>query len=196
MIIIGLTGSIGMGKSTAAKMLKKMGGAVHDADASVKQALNPYGKGFESVALAFPQAWDKKKHLIKKDVLADIIFNDDKAKKRLESLLHPIVKEEEHQFIKEQKLLGRKFCVLDIPLLYETGADERVDKVIVVTAPDFIQKQRVLSRPNMTRQKFERIKASQMSDEIKTALADFTVQTGLGKAYTFYQLKKIIRKIT
>ena len=196
MIVFGLTGSIGMGKSTAAKMLERLGCPVHDSDLSVKNALNPYGKGFEAVALTFPQAWDKKKHLIKKDVLSDLIFNDADKKHVLENILHPIVQSEQQEFIKKQKLLGKEFCVLDIPLLFETGADKRVNYTIVVSAPHFIQAQRVLKRKNMSREKFEKILATQIPNDQKCALADFVVQTGLGKAYSMRQLKRILKKLS
>ena len=182
MIILGVTGSIGMGKSTLGKMLQYLGCPVHDSDATVKNALNPYGKAFEAVALTFPTAWDKKKHLIKKEVLSDIIFYDDAARQDLENILHPIVEAEQQQFIFTQRKLGRQFCALDIPLLFETGADKRVDYTINVTAPFFVQAQRVLSRPHMSVEKFEAILQTQMLDSQKCALADFVIQTGLGKA--------------
>jgi len=196
MIILGLTGSIGMGKTTIGKMMEYLGCAVHDSDASVKSALNPYGKGFEAVALSFPEVWDKKKHLIKKDILSDLVFNDGAARKKLENILHPIVKRDQRDFLNKQKALGCEICVLDIPLLFETGAQERVDYTVVVDAPFFIQSQRVLRRNGMTEDKFFKILSSQMPNHQKRVLADFVIQTGLGKAYSMKQVKRVLREIT
>jgi len=195
MIILGLTGSIGMGKTTAGKLLEEMGCPVHDSDLSVRKALQPHGKAFEKVALIFPESWDKKKRILKKEVLSDIIFSDGQAKRRLENVLHPIAQEEQREFVFHQKKMGRNFCALDIPLLFETNADQRVDYTIVVTAPYFIQAQRVLKRKGMTLEKFHRILNSQMPDQQKRALADFVVQTGLGRAYTHGALRTILNEL-
>lgn len=196
MIVLGLTGSIGMGKTTAGKLLEGMGCPVHDSDLSVRKALDPYGKAFETVALTFPESWDKKKRILKKDVLSELIFSDGVAKKKLENILHPIAQEEQQTFILQQKKMGRDFCALDIPLLFETGADKRVDHTIVVTAPYFIQAQRVLRRKGMIPKKFHRILKAQMPDLQKRALADYVVQTGLGKAYTRRQLHAILNALS
>ncbi len=196
MIVIGITGSIGMGKSTAAAMLARMGGAVHDSDKISRDSLKPYGAAFEEVALTFPKAWDKKKHLIKRDVLGEIVFNDNAKKQELENIIHPVVKASQLKFIRDQKKLGKKFVVLDIPLLFETGAEQRCDYTICVFAPDHIQRRRVLSRANMTKKKFQAILHSQMPSAEKCARADFIVPTGLGLAYTYRQLKHIIMDIT
>ena len=196
MIILGLTGSIGMGKSTIGKMLKICGCPVHDSDLSVKKALNPYGKAFEAVALTFPEAWDKKKHVIQKDILSSIIFDDYHERQKLEKILHPIVQSEQRDFLFKYKKLGVKFCALDIPLLFETNAQDRVDYTIVANAPFFIQSQRVLKRKNMTQEKFYKILDTQMPNDQKCALADFVVQTGLGKAYSMKRIKRILKEIS
>lgn len=195
MIILGLTGSIGMGKSTAARMLAQMGCAVHDSDATVREALEPTGAAFEEVAVTFPDCWDKKNHLIKRDVLAKIIFADSDKKQELENILHPLVRVNQKNFIQKQKRLGRKFTVLDIPLLFETGAENRVDYTIVVSAPFHIQRRRVLARPMMSEEKFQAILNSQMSDREKCARADFVVHTGLGLAYTYRTLSHILQTV-
>lgn len=195
MIVLGLTGSIGMGKTTASGMLKKLGCAVHDSDKSVHAALEPYGAAFEEVALTFPDAWDKKKHRIKRPVLAEIIFNDPEKKKELEDILHPIVRQDQKKFIRRQQALGKKIVVLDIPLLFETGAENRVDYTLVVSAPYHIQRRRVLSRPNMTEEKFHAILSSQMPDNEKRIRADFVVPTGMGLAFTYNALEKTIQEI-
>ena len=195
MITFGLTGSIGMGKSTAARMMAQMGCAVYDSDASVHKALKPYGEAFEAVALTFPKAWDKKTHLINRQILGQIVFKDVQQRQKLEAILHPIIQNEQRKFILAQTRLGRDFVVLDIPLLFETGAQNRVDYTIVVTAPAFIQAQRVLARPNMTQDKFNAILGTQMPDAQKCASADFIVPTGLGKAYSYSKLEKILESL-
>ncbi len=195
MIVIGLTGSIGMGKTTTATMLKKLNCAVHDSDQVVRKALNPYGDAFEEVALTFPKCWDKKKHIIKRDVLAEIIFNDAGKKQILENILHPLTVASQYKFIRTQQRLGIKIVVLDIPLLFETGADKRVDYTICVDAPYETQKRRVLARPNMTEIKFKAILDAQMPNAQKCALADFIVPTGMGMAYSYAILKKILASI-
>ena len=184
-----------MGKSTAAKMLARLGCAIHDSDRVVGHALSPHGKVFEEVAVTFPDCWDKKKHLIKKTVLADIIFQDDDEKRKLEEILHPIVQQSQKDFIQKQGRLGCEIVVLDIPLLFETGGQSRVDYTICVSAPYHIQRRRVLSRPFMDEKKFEAILNSQMPDKQKTMLADFVVQTGMGMAHSYRQLEKIIREV-
>lgn len=196
MIILGLTGSIGMGKTTAARMLKQMGCAVFDSDAYVHQALSSEGQAFEAVALTFPKAWDKKKHLIDRKKLGEIVFEDALEREKLENILHPLVRHAQTQFIRKQKRMGRKFVVLDIPLLFETGAQNRVDYTIVVSAPDFVQRSRVLSRPNMKKEKFKQILQTQMPDNQKCALADFVVPTGLGKAHSYGVLKNILSELS
>lgn len=196
MIIIGLTGSIGMGKSTAARMLKKMGVAVHDSDDVVRQLLEPYGQAFEEVAVTFPESWDKKKHVIKRDVLADIIFHDEGKRHELEKIIHPIVKQSQKKFIQKQQRLGQKAVVLDIPLLFETGAQNRVDYTFVVSSPYHIQRRRVLSRPNMSEEKFQGILSSQLPDREKSMRADFVIPTGMGLAYTYRALEKSLKEIT
>ncbi len=195
MIILGLTGSIGMGKTTAAAMLKKMGCAIHDADKAVHQALEPNGEAFEEVALSFPAVWDKKKRIIKRDVLADIIFKDINQKSVLEQILHPVVQRSQAKFIRAQNRMGRRVVVLDVPLLFETGAQARVDYTLVVSAPYHVQRMRVLKRSGMNEEKFQHILKTQMPDIQKRHLADFVVSTGMGMAYTYRCLMKVMKEI-
>jgi dephospho-CoA kinase len=196
MIIIGLTGSIGMGKTTVANIFKRFGCGVHCSDIAARQTLNPNGAAFEEVALTFPEAWDKKKHLIKRDVLADIVFKDDARRQELENIIHPVVQASQNDFILKQKLLGRKIVVLDIPLLFETDAQNRMDYTAVVSAPYFIQERRVLKRPSMNKEKFYAILNTQIPDVQKRKMADFVIPTGQGRAITHQHVKKIIRKIS
>ena len=195
MIVLGLTGSIGMGKTTAAAMLKKMGCAIHDADKAVHQALEPNGEAFEEVALSFPSAWDKKKRIIKRNVLADIIFKDINQRHALEQILHPVVQRSQIKFLKAQNRMGRRVVVLDIPLLFETGAQARVDYTVVVSAPYHVQRTRVLKRQGMSEEKFQHILETQMPDVQKRNLADFVVPTGMGMAYSYRCLMKIMEEI-
>jgi dephospho-CoA kinase len=194
MKVIGLTGSIGMGKSVTANLLRRLGVPVHDSDAVVHQLLSPQGEAFKIVAQIFPAAWDKKNRIIDRQKLGEIIFSDPEKKKLLESILHPFVWRSQRQFVLRFQRMGKKRVVLDIPLLYETGADRRCDAVIVVSAPPFIQRLRVLNRPNMTLEKFYAILGAQTPDFEKRRLADVVIETGLGKAFTLQKLKKFLRK--
>ncbi len=194
MIVFGLTGSIGMGKSTAAKMFKLMGIPVHDSDHAVHTALSPKGAAFEEVAVTFPDAWDKKKRLIDRKKLGEIVFSNKAELKKLEAILHPLAEASQKKFLQNMKRQGKRAAVLEIPLLFETGADKRFDYTISVTAPPAIQKRRVMGRKNMTEQKFRKILESQMPDLQKQAVADFVVQTGMGYGTTFRQLRKILKK--
>jgi len=195
MIILGLTGSIGMGKSTACRMLARLGCAVHDSDLVVRKAILPGGEAFEEVAVTFPEAWNKKKHIIKRDILSDMVFNDPAKREELENILHPIAKASQLEFIRKQKMLGKKIAVLDIPLLFETGAQYRVDYTICMSAPYHQQKRRVLSRPGMTEDTFFNILNIQMPDQNKRAMADFVVETGLGYGHAFRKLKQIVGRV-
>lgn len=196
MIIIGLTGSIGMGKTTVSGLFKRLGCGVHCSDTAARKSLYPNGGAFEEVALTFPQAWDKKKHIIKRDVLADIIFNDEAQKKILEDIIHPVVQASQVDFILKQKILGRKAVIMDIPLLFETNAQHSMDYTVVVSAPYFIQARRVLSRNNMTQEKFHAILKTQIPDKQKCSMADFVVPTGQGMAYSYRHVRKIMKEIT
>lgn len=192
MIVLGLTGSIGMGKSTAANMLRDMGLPVHCSDEAVRAATKTGGSAFKAVAESFPEAYDKKENRIDRALLADIVFQDEEKRRALEDILHPVAVNSQKKFLRTQALARADIVVLDIPLLYETGADTRVDYVIVLTAPLFIQRQRVLSRAGMNEERFASVLETQMTDAEKCARADFVVQTGNGMAYTRKELAAII----
>ena len=193
MIVLGLTGSIGMGKSRAAKMLGVLGVPVHDSDKAVHKALLPEGSAFSVVAGMFPSAVAGGK--IDRKKLGNIVFSDKAALKKLEAVLHPAAQESQAEFIRAMRLKGKKIICLEIPLLFETGAEGRVDYIVTVSAPPAVQKRRVLRRPNMTEEKFKSIVQSQLADSQKRALSDFVVDTGLCYARTFRQLQNIIRTI-
>lgn len=196
MIVIGLTGSIGMGKSTAAAQLAQMGIASHDSDAVARAAIGPGGAAVPAVAEAFPEAYDRKTNAIDRRILGPLVFADPEKKKILESIVHPYAVDSQRVFLKEQKALGARFAVLDIPLLFETGAEKRVDVVIVVSCPAFMQRRRVLARDGMSEEKFANILKSQIPDHEKRRRADFVVQTGLGLAYSHRALKRIINQLS
>lgn len=195
MIVLGVTGSIGMGKSTVSNMLKDMGIPVHDADATVHRLLAAGGAGVAPVAAVFPQALAKDadgKDVIDRAVLGKIVFADPAQKKVLEQILHPMVQADSAAFKAEMAQKGHKLIVFDIPLLYETGGEKRVDAVLVVTAPADVQKARVMARPGMTEERFNHVLSQQIPDADKRARADYIVTTDAGMEDTREQLKKIV----
>lgn len=191
MRVLGLTGSIGMGKSSAARMLRRLGLPLHDSDATVHRLLGRGGAAVAAVEAAFPGvvaegAVDRRR-------LGARVFGDPAALRRLEAILHPLVRAEARAFLARWRRARRPLVVLDIPLLYETGGEVLCDAVALVTAPAFLQAQRVLRRPGMTRARFASILAQQMPDREKRRRADFLVLTGRGKGDTFRQLRRIVR---
>jgi dephospho-CoA kinase len=193
MIIVGLTGSIGMGKSNAAAALRKLGIPVHDADAAVHRLLGPGGGAVRPVAAAFPAAHVGNR--IDRKILGDLVFGNTEALRKLESIIHPLVRRSSRLFLQQAALGRRPIVVLDIPLLYESRGENAVDLVIVVSAPSQIQRQRVLSRSGMTEAKFRSILARQVPDREKRRRADFVVQTGGHRGDTWRQLARVVRQI-
>jgi len=190
MKILGLTGSIGMGKSTAAALLCQLGVPVYDADRAVHALLAPGGAAVKAVARAFPTAKSGKG--ISRPKLGTLVFGKLKALKRLEAILHPLVRQEERQFLRRMRARRARLVVLDIPLLYETGGETRCDVVAVVWAPAALQRDRVLRRRGMDQKRFRAILAQQMPDRAKRARADFAVPSGLGRAATRRALARIV----
>ena len=193
MVLLGLTGSIGMGKSVAADILRDMGVPVHDADAAAHDLLAHDGDVIASIADAFPGTVDAG--AVDRGKLAAAVFGDQTALRCLESILHPRVIESERRFIDDCARDGADLAVLDIPLLYETGAEARVDAVIVVSAPADQQRGRVLRRPGMTPDRFAAIEARQLPDAQKRQQADYLVETGRGKRYTLRSLARIVAQL-
>ena len=189
-IIIGLTGGIGMGKSTIAKQFSYCNISVCDSDKIVHELLNKNGKAVEKVAKLFPEALKNKQ--IDRKILGQIVFSDKSRLKQLEGILHPLVRQEQEKFIKSARKSRKRIVVLDIPLLFETDSYKRCDYKIVVSTPAFLQKQRVLKRGNMTEAKFNHIIACQMPDSKKRKLADFVIYSGIGKNNSLKMVKKII----
>lgn len=194
MFVLGLTGSIGMGKSTAARMLRCLGCPVHDADRAVHELLNPGGRAAASVAARFPGCLDAKGGVDRKKLGAQVFGDADKLK-ALEAILHPLVHEAERRFLDQARAGRRRVAVLDIPLLFETHGEARCHAVAVVTAPAFVQRGRVLARPGMTEEKFRHILSRQTPDGEKRARADWLLPTGLGKRFTYRRIKKLLAAI-
>jgi dephospho-CoA kinase len=176
MFILGLTGSLGMGKSVTARFFAEQGVPVHDADAVVHRLYE--GEAAAAIEAAFPGTTAAGK--VDRDKLAARVLGDSGALKRLEAIVHPLVQEAERRLLAEAEARGDKVAVLDIPLLFETGGEKRVDAVVVVSAPPEVQRARVLERPGMTVEKLEAIVAKQMPDDEKRRRADFIVDTSRG----------------
>ena len=191
MLVIGLTGSIGMGKSNAARMLRRLGLPVHDADAAVHGLMAKGGAAVAVVEAVFPGV--SEAGAVDRQRLAARVLGDPAALDRLEAILHPLARTSARAFLARQARLGRPMAVLEIPLLFETDGDELCDAVIVVSAPASTQRARVLARPGMTEARFRAILARQMTDLEKRRRADFVVQTGLDKAHALRQLRAIVR---
>ncbi len=193
MKILGLTGGIGTGKSTAAAMLRRMGVDVFDADAAVHRLLGPGGAAVPEVAKAFPGA--VKAGAIDRASLGAAVFADPAALKRLEAILHPMVRAQARLFLKARRARRARVAVLDIPLLYETGQERRCDAVAVVWAPAFLQRARVLSRPGMSPERLAAILARQLPIQIKRRRADFAVPSGQGRAVTWRALARCLKRL-
>jgi dephospho-CoA kinase len=195
MIVLGLTGSVGMGKSTAAAMFRRLGIAVHDSDAAVHRLLAPNGAAVAAVERAFPGV-RRPDGGIDRPALGARVFADPAALKRLEGILHPLVRESQDRFLARARTRRLPLVVLDIPLLFETGGARRCDKVVVVSAPAFLQRARVMARPGMTAPRLAAILAQQMPDAQKRRRADYIVPSSLGRAVTFRHLARIVRELT
>jgi len=200
MILLGLTGSIGMGKSTVGAMFKALGIPLFDADASVHELYAPGGAAVAPMAAEFPQAL--KDGGIDRGVLAAEVIRDPACLKRIEAIVHPLVGEARQRFIMEARARGEKLAVLDIPLLFEglkargrKPAEEGLDHVVVVSAPAAAQRARVLARPNMTAEKFAAILAKQVPDAEKRQLADSVIDTGVSVAETENQVRALVRRL-
>jgi dephospho-CoA kinase len=191
MFILGLTGSLGMGKSTTARFFAEAGVPVHDADAVVHRLYE--GEAVAVIEAAFPGTTAAGK--VDRSKLAARVLADDAALARLEAIVHPLVSAAERRLIAEAEARGENVVVLDIPLLFETGGDARVDAVVVVSAPPEVQQARVLERPGMTMDKLEAILARQLPDAEKRARADFVVDTSQGFDAARAQVRAILAAV-
>ncbi len=188
MIVLGLTGSIGMGKSATADMFRAAGVPVHDSDKTV-HALYAGGAA-AAVDAAFPGALVNG--VVDRGRLGTLVLNDSAALARLEAIIHPLVRQERDAFLRDCRAAKERIAVLDIPLLLELGGQKEVEAVVVVSAPAVVQKQRVLARAGMSEEKFKQILAKQMPDAQKKRLAHFVVDTGRGFASAERQVRAII----
>ncbi len=191
MFILGLTGSIGMGKSTTARFFAEAGVPVHDADAVVRRLYD--GEAAPAIEAAFPGTTSGGK--VDRAKLSARVVGDQAALRRLEAIVHPLVRQAETSFLAEAEKKGAPAVVLDIPLLFETGGGERVDAIVTVTAPPDVQRARLLQRPGLTEEKLEALIANQLPDAEKRRRADFIVDTSQGFDPARTQVKDILQRI-
>lgn len=191
MFILGLTGSIGMGKTATAKMFAEEGVPVQDADAAVHALYE--GKATPLIEAAFPGTTANGK--VDRVKLGTMVIGKPEAMAKLEKIVHPLVAQERDSFLADAEKSGADIVVLDIPLLYETGSDINCDAVVVVSAPAEVQRERVLARPGMTEERFAAILAKQMPDAEKRARADFIVDTSRGFDVARQQVREILAKV-
>lgn len=190
MLLIGLTGSIGMGKSETAKMFARLGVPVYDADAAVHALYAKGGAAVAPIEAAFPHVIVDG--AVDRQALSRAVLGMPDEMKKLETIVHPLVGNAQLEFLKDAKAAGHEAVLLDIPLLYETGGETRVDVVVVVSAPFHIQEQRVLARPNMDTAKFAAIHAKQVPDSEKRRRADFVIDTDKGLEHAFEAVKAVV----
>jgi len=188
MIILGLTGSIGMGKSTTAKLFEEAGVPVYDADAAVHKIYE--GEAAPAIEAAFPGTTANGK--VDRNKLSAKVVHDPAAMKRLEQIVHPMLGASRQKFLHDAEQSGAPVAVVDVPLLFETGGEKRVDAVVVVTTTPEIQRQRILSRDNMTGEKLDAILARQLPDAEKRKRADFVVDTSGGLDPVRAQIRDIV----
>ncbi|EKS30204.1 dephospho-CoA kinase [Afipia felis] len=191
MFVLGLTGSIGMGKSTTAQLFAELGVPVYDADATVHRLYE--SEAVAAIEQAFPGTAGAKG--VDREKLSGHVVGNAEAMKRLEAIVHPMLRAHEKEFLAHAEQAGAPVAVLDIPLLFETGGENRVDAVLVVSAPEEVQRQRILSRPTMTEAKLEMILARQMRDSDKRARADFVVDTSNGLDSAREQIRHVLAKV-
>ncbi len=191
MFILGLTGSIGMGKSTTAKFFAKAGVPVHDADAVVHKLYE--GEATAAIEAAFPGTTAAGK--VNREKLAARVVGDAAAMKKLETIVHPLVREERNRFLAEAEKNGAPVALLDIPLLFETGGERDCDAVVVVSAPTEMQHARAFERPGMTEEKLKALIAKQVPDAEKRRRADFVVDSSQGFDAARSQVADILRAV-
>jgi len=189
--VLCLTGSLGMGKSTAAKFFTEAGVPVHDSDAVVHALYQ--GEAVPLIEAAFPGSTSGGK--VDRDKLAAMVLHDKAALTRLEAIIHPLVTASRERFLAEAQARGVPIAAVDIPLLFETGAQSRCDAVVVVSAPPEVQRKRALERPGMTEEKLAALLAKQMPDAEKRRHADFVVDSSQGFDHTRAQIRDILQRV-
>ena len=198
MVILGLTGSIGMGKTTVANALKAAGAAIYDADAAVHRLLAPGGAAVAPVLARFPDAGtgEGPARAVDRGTLGAQVFADPEALAELEAILHPLVRAGEWHFLSASQRRGCRLAVLDVPLLFETGSEARCDATLVVSAPGFVQRARVLGRARMTEERLAAILARQMPDWEKRRRAEFVIRTGLDRRVSRMAARRIAASLS
>jgi dephospho-CoA kinase len=191
--VIGLTGGIGMGKSTTANVFRRAGVRVFDADAAVHALQSRGGRAVRKLAALFPDA--VVNGAVDRSILRGIAFSEPGALRKLEKILHPMVRAEEDRFLARCRRAGQRLAILDIPLLFETGGEKRVDHVLVVTAPPDVQIHRVRMRGRMTQPEIEALIAKQMPDREKRRRADSVIKTGLSRHHTQRAVRALLRRL-
>lgn len=192
MVILGLTGSIAMGKTWAAKCFRILGVPVHDADASVHALLAPGGAAVRPVLEAFADVGAQDGG-VDRQKLGALAFGDDDALRALEAIVHPLVHDSERRFLERCARAQRAVVVLDIPLLFETDSRPLVDQAVVVSAPGRLQRRRALRRPGMTVDKLDAILARQVPDDVKRRVAEFVIQTGGPRARSLQGVAQVVK---
>ena len=195
MKVIGLTGGIGMGKSTAAATFRRLRVPVFDADAAVHRLQGPGGRAVAPIAAAFPGTVrdTPRGQRVDREALRRAVLGDDAAMSRLERIVHPLVRDEERRFLAAARRRAEPLVVLDIPLLFETRGEGRCDSVLVVTAPAAVQRRRVLRRPGMTEARLSAILSRQVPDSEKRRRADHVVHTGLSRFHAQRAIRAIVK---
>jgi dephospho-CoA kinase len=191
MIILGLTGSIGMGKSTTAKLFAEAGVPVYDADATVHQIYE--AEAAPAIEAAFPGTTANGK--VDRARLSEVVVHDPAAMKQLEAIVHPMLRAHHQKFLDDAKRSGAPVAVVDVPLLFETGGEKRVDAVVVVTTSSEVQRERIMARDNMNPEKLDAILARQMPDAEKRKRADFVVDTSHGLEPVRAQIRHILEQV-
>jgi len=194
MYVLGLTGSIAMGKSWAVNCLRRLKLPVHESDACVHELLAPKGKAVTEILSVFPGTQNSLGG-IDRSKLSDCVFGHPAELAVLEHVLHPMVKDSQHRFLAQHARSQTSLVVLDIPLLFEINATNRVDGIMVVSAPIELQYDRALQRPHMTLQKLQAIMALQMPDHLKCLGADFVIQTGLTRGHSDRQISTLVESL-
>lgn len=193
MIIIGLTGSIATGKSFVARCFAKLGAAVFDADVTVHQMLTYSGDAVPLVRKEFPESYVEGS--IDRKILGNIVFKDEEKRKKLESIIHPIVSKKRKEFLAECRKQKIKVVVLEIPLLFETESESQCDVVVVTMVDAYTQRQRAMKREGMTLEKFEAVNKLQMDSDKKAKKANFVIDTGVSEFSVFREAKKIMNNL-
>ena len=194
MIRLGLTGSIAMGKTIAAELLRQQGVPVHDSDAVVHRLLASGGEAVEPVLALFPDADDGQGGVNRKIVGAQV-FHDEDKRRQLEAIIHPLVRHDRESWADLMDDENHPMIVYDIPLLFETGAQNYCDYVVVISAPEWLQKTRALARPGMTTDRLDDILAAQISDAEKCHLADYVIPSGFGLSVSKWYIARMVKDI-